>query len=310
MKTPAAFFLMLGLAALTAFGLWRLAPAGAGVRSTPARELVLAGHAATWGLGHALAEGTGFTVAPAWPAGLPWAEQAEFARGDAAGLGVAARAATAVLTLRTAARDDALASAARAANPRILELDASGAADGRSPVVRLPPGAPPAGAAFALSPAEAARLAERIAAQFGALRPADAPRVAENLRRLQERLFRLRAQAAAIVVAAAVPEVAAFSAGFDSWLDDLGVPVVVRGDPDEAVWPEGRDAALVAELRGAGVRASVHAWAPGPRMLKVLAEAGVRPVVLEPLTTMPSHAPDYFTALETNLARLANALVP
>jgi hypothetical protein len=312
MKTPSAFFAMLAVAALGAFAVLRVTEHGAPARPSPppapVETLVLAGHAATLALANELAVGTGFAVAAAWPAGLPWAEQAEHARTEREKFPALARRATAVVTLRTAARDDALFAAARAANPRVLELDASAAADQRTPAVRLRAGAEPVGAAFALSLANAAALAERIAADFTALRPVDAPAVAENLRRVRERLFRLRASHEAELAKVAVPEVVAFTPALDALCEEFGLQVVAVFAADEARWAGAERAALTTGLKRAGARVSVHAWPPGPAVRAALEEAGVRPVTLDPLGRAPADGGEYFSRMEANAAALITAL--
>jgi hypothetical protein len=312
MTTARAFVAMLALAALGATAAWRIAaqreqrpaaPRPGATLPAEARMTVLAGHALTLGLGAELAVGTGFEFAAAWPAGLGWAEQAEWARGAPAEWARRVGAATAVATVRTAARDEALYAAVRAVQPRIVELDAGAAEDRRAPAVRVRPGAEPTGTAWALSLENAGRAAARLAADLTALRPADAATVKENLRRVQERLFRLRARAEAALARAEAPEVIGFSAEAEALLEEAGVRIAARLAPEPGRWSE-------ADLRRAGARVSVHAYAPDPALAAALAAAGVRPVVLDLLSAAPGAAGDYFSAMEGNLDRLAHALAP
>lgn len=311
MKTPAAFVTMLALAAAGSVAVWTLmeqAPVAEARATVVAdqRVTVLAGHALTLGLGTELASGTDITVLPAWPAGTVWSEQADAAR-NRGEFSEVARAAQAVLTLRTAARDDALWAPAHAANPRCVELDASAAEDQRTPVVRLRAG-DNVGTAFALSPTSAARVAERIAAEFTAAQPAAGAAITENLRRVKERLFRLKAEGERQLAQAAVAEVAVFTPAFDALLEDLGVQGVVRVESEPTRWTEAERVKIVAELKRSGVKVSLHPFPPPTAVEAVLKEAGVKALVLDPLTRAPKVAGDYFQVQERNIAELAGAL--
>lgn len=311
MKTVAAFVTMLALAGAGSLAVWTSLEKALMAEKRTAivadqRITVLAGHALTLSLGSELARGTGITVRPAWEAGTGWDEQAEAARSPGK-FAEAARAAQAVLTLRTAARDDALWAAAHAANPRCVELDASAADDQRTPVVRLRAGVNE-GTAFALSLTSAARVAERIAAEFTAAQPVAAVVIAENLRRVKERLFRLRAEGERQLAEAAQTEVAVFSPAFDALLEDLGVQALVRVESEPARWTEAEHARILAELKRAGVKVSLHAFPPSAAVETMLKEAGVKALVLDPLTQAPAKEDAFFVGLEKNSAALAGAL--
>lgn len=311
MKTGAAFLAMLGLAAAGAVAVLRLAPpvpvAPPPAPAAAAAPTILAGHPVTFALTHALAQGTALTVGPAWPPGLPWSEQAEFARVPTAAWSDAIRTATAVVTLRHAARGDPLFAAVRGRVPRVVELDASVAADQITPVVRLRADVA-AGPAFALGPTNALSLADRIASDLSALFPPDAAALAENLRATKERLLRLKAKFDVAYARLAVPEAAVAGDAFDYLCEDFGVQVVVRLAPDAAGWSAVERERQIAQLQRAAVGVSVHAAPPGPELAAALRQAGVMPVVLDPLTRSVSDPEAYFRALEENLAALEAAL--
>jgi len=267
---------------------------------------VLAGHPVTLALTHALVQGTPHRVAAAWPVGLAWAELGEFARAPAPGWVASMRSVSAVVTLRHAARGDPLYAAARAHAPRVVEIDASVDADRATPVVRLRP--EDTGPGFALGPANAMRLAERIASDLSALHPAEAPRFAATLRALKERLLRLKAAHDAAFAGVAAPEVAAATEAFDALCAEFGVQVVARLASDAAGWSAAERERQLAALRGAGVRVSVHAAPPGPELAAVLRDAGVEPVVLDPLTRSVDDPEAAFRVLESNLVALRTAL--
>jgi ABC-type Zn uptake system ZnuABC Zn-binding protein ZnuA len=313
MKTPAAFVVMLAIAAVGALAVVRLTRAP-GTEVTPratsvASTFVLAGHPATLALAHALAERTALQVSAAWPVGLPWAEQVEFVRGATVEWQAAARRASAVVTLRHAARGDALFAAVRALNPRVVEIDASVATDQQTPSVRLRAGGA-GGPGFALSPTNAIRLAERIAADLSALQPGDATVIAENLRATKERLLRLKAKYETEFARVAAPEVVGFSDEFDDLGEDFGLQIVGRFEKDFAVWTPDERRTAVERLQRTGARVSVHAFPPGRELAELLARAKVVPVVLDPLSRAVAEPDVYWRNLEANLSALKAALGP
>jgi hypothetical protein len=317
MKLAATFLLMLVLAGATTLAVFRAAskaplPVTDASHKTPANAApalrVLAGHALTLGLGDELARGTSLQVAPVWPAGTPWTEQAEWARSEPAKLGAAVRGATAAMTLRTAARDDALWAAVHHANIRCVELDVTAAPDQRTAVVALRADAEPLGPAFALSPSAAMRVAERIAAEFTALAPGDRPQIGSNLQRVKERLFRLRADVERRLAMAPALEVVVFAHGFGALLEDLGVQALATVETEPARWSEAERARIAERLSGLSAKVSIHARVPEPALAGLLADLGWRTVVLDPLTRAPSDAAEYFRFLEGNVSALGEAL--
>ena len=313
MKAPAACLVMLAIAAFGAMAVVRLGRAPrmeVSPRAAPEASLVvLAGHPATFALAHALADRTAWQVSAAWPEGLPWAEQGEFARQAAVEWQAAARRASAVITLRHAARNDALFAAVRALNPRVVEIDASIATDQQSPSVRLRAGGA-GGPGFALSPTNAIRLAERIAADLSALQPGDATVIAENLRATKERLLRLKAKYETEFARVAAPEVVGFSDEFDDLGEDFGLQIVGRFEKDFAVWTPDERRTAVERLQRTGARVSVHAFPPGRELAELLARAKVVPVVLDPLSRAVAEPDVYWRNLEANLSALKAALGP
>lgn len=313
MKTPAAFLVMLAIAAVGAIAVVWLTRAP-GTEVTPratsvASTFVLAGHPATLALTHALADRTALQVSAAWPVGLPWAEQAEFVRQATGEWQEAARRASAVVTLRHAARGDALYAAVRALNPRVVEIDASVATDQQTPTVRLRADGT-GGAGFALSPTNAIRLAERIAADLSALQPSDAAVIGENLRATKERLLRLKARFETDFARVAAPEVVAFTSEFDDLGEDFGLQIVGRIDKDFALWSPDERSTAVERLQRTGARVSVHAFPPGRELAELLAQAKVVPVVLDPLSRSVTEPDVYWQNLETNLLALKAAFGP
>lgn len=313
MKTPAAFLVMLAIAAVGAIAVVWLTHAP-GTEVTPratsvASTFVLAGHPATLALTHALVDRTALQVSAAWPAGLPWAEQAEFVRQATVEWQEAARRASAVVTLRHAARGDALFAAVRALNPRVVEIDASVATDQQTPSVPLrADGA--GGPGFALSPTNAIRLAERIAADLSALQPSDAAVIGENLRATKERLLRLKAKYETEFARVAAPEVVAFTSEFDDLSEDFGLQIVGRIEKDFALWAPDERRTAVERLQRTSARVSLHAFPPGRELAELLAQAMVVPVVLDPLSRAVAEPEVYWRNMEANLLALKAAFGP
>jgi len=248
-------------------------------------------------------------VSSAWPAGTPWAEQAEVARHSSRAWQTEARRAFAVVTLRHAARGDALFPVVRALNPQVVEIDASVAADQQTPSVRLraenvmTP-------SFVLSPTNAIRLAERIAADFTALQPGDAAVIAQNLRATKERWLRLKAKFEKAFALVAAPEVVVFSGEFDYLCEDFGVQIVERFETDFARWSTEERTTNIQRLQRSGVRVSLHAFPPNAELAALLAQAKVKPIVLDPLSRAETESEAFFKKLEFNLTTLSATLGP
>lgn len=313
MKAPAAFLLMLAIAAIGAVAVVRLTRAP-GTEVAPRAEsmapvVVLVGHPATFALTHALAGRTALRVSAAWPVGLPWAEQSEFARQAPTEWQAASRRASAVITLRRAARNDPLFAAVRALNPQVVEIDASVAADQQTPSVRLRADGD-GGPGFALSPTNAIRLAERIAADLSALQPGDAAVIAENLRATKARLLRLKAKYETEFARVPAPEVVVFTGEFDDLSEDFGVQIVARIEKDFALWTPDERRTAVERFQRTGARVSVHAFPPGRELADLLAEAKVAPVVLDPLSRAVAEPDVYWRNLEANLLALKTTFGP
>ena len=250
--------------------------------ASPERPLILTGHASTYCLAKALSEGTSLEVAWAWPKGTVWSDQTHVA--------VSARAAqaTAVITLRCAAPEDALFAAVRALQLAVIEIDATVAPDRRTPVVRVP--ADGARAAVPVAPLtleNTTRMAEVIARDLARLHPRDAPRIGENARRVKERLFRLRAETEAKLAEVAALEVVLTAPEFAGLAEELGLSVRPADDPE---------AIVALANRAPPVERPTH-----------LTGAKRQVVVLETFAGEPADPEHFFKAMEKNLAAIVSA---
>ncbi len=289
MRTATFFMLSMMLAAGATWILLRTdlpMPEEAAVDSAPSAESrlrVLAGHRSTFSLGTALAEGTAIDVDWAWPEGANWSDQWELA------LSAHAQQASAVISLRGAASGDALYAAARAIDISIVEIDATMAEDLRTLALRVPEGSDSSFAPAApLSLGNAIKMAEIIARDFGRLDAPSLPIIETNLRRVKERLFRIRTEAEIGLSATERTDVILLAPVFAAFVRDLGLPTREVGDLE--------------------ARVALAAFAPPPWEAAAFEQSGVRVVLLDSMGTAPASSDDYFAALEGNVTELVRAL--
>lgn len=231
---------------------------------------LLTAHPATEALARRLAEGTGIEVRAVQPEKLPASRLHSFLSGRGReAIEAAAGEADAVLTLGGIWPGDPLYPAARRANIRIVEIDATRPLDQRLPgIALLPPASdealyaelglepmPPAGEETApwLSPTRLGEMAEITAADLARLEPQDAGRIAENLRGLKHDLLQAKARADATLAARDSLEAVALSPQFGYLAADLGLDLRARiiAAPDE--WTPERSARLAEWLAAQGI---------------------------------------------------------
>ena len=276
MKTGLLFIVALALAALTATLVLRTAPPSPpAAGKPPERLLVLTGHVSTFSLASSLAEGTAIEVAWAWPRDIVWEDQPEATPTPPA------REAAAVVTLRAAAPSDPLLAAVRQVNFRVVEIDATTGPDLRTPVVKLTGATDTTspGPAFPLVPSNGMRMAEVLARELARLDPPHRTRITENLGAVKDRLFRLQLRTGQQLARAIDVEVRLQTPIFHSLAEDLGLMVRPADDSNVRV---------ILSVGSANQDRS-------------------RPA-LDVLTGAPETPEHYFKALETNLAKIADAL--
>ncbi|MFT4013711.1 MAG: zinc ABC transporter substrate-binding protein [Paracoccus sp. (in: a-proteobacteria)] len=258
-------------------------------------ETLLTAHPATDALARRLAEGTGIEVTAVQPENLPPSRLHSFLAGRGRDKAeAAARDADAVLTLGGIWPEDPLYPAARRANIRIVEIDATRPLDQRLPGIALLPPAddaalyallglqpmPPSGEETApwLSPTRLGEMAEITAADLARLSPGDGARIAENLRGLKQDLLQAKARADAGLAAQENPEAVALSPQFGYLAADLGLDLRARiiAAPDE--WTPERAGKLAAWLAGQGIGTVLTARDLPPALAQAL--AGLRVVRL------------------------------
>lgn len=234
------------------------------------------------------------------------------------------RAATALVTLRRlhlAASFDQLYPAGRRHNIYLVELDPLQTwTPGASAMRFLPnprdgrrhPGAAPPGDGWNphvwLSLSHAARMGESLAGDFAALDPGQADRYRGNAASLARRLLGLRDRTLARLAPLEAPELVSLTEGFPYLTADLDLPVL-----DYVLAPA--DATEVEQrVRAAGVRVVLAEQPPAADVLRAVARAGARLVVLDTIergTAGRAGGLDprgYELAMRRNLDRLYRAL--
>lgn len=260
-------------------------------------ETLLTAHPATHALALRLTDGTGIEVVAVQPDKLPASRLHSYLAGRGrVQVETAARDADAVLTLGGIWPEDPLYPAARRANLRIVEIDATRPLDQRLPGIALLPLSddaalyallglepmPPAGEETApwLSPTRLGEMAEIAAADLARLAPQDAARIGENLRGLKHDLLQAKARADAALAAADNLDAIALSPQFGYLAADLGLDLRARiiAAPDE--WTPERAAKLAEWLAAEGIGTVLTARDLPPPLAEAL--AGLRVVRLQP----------------------------
>ena len=304
-------------------GAWAFWSAGAAAESD--ERLVLTSLPVTYSIASALAEGTSIAVENVPEGGRPMNAlvnlltqrperyEALFARADA------------VVTIGKLWLDDPLYTAARGANIRIVEIDAtkpwSATLEGVS-VVSQPAEQGPWAATGAprepsvyywLSPANAARSADIIARDLMRLAPDDAARIEQNLNTVRGGLVELKreyelkfAELDDVTVFALAPE-------FVYLLADMGLFVDGAFFKQDIDWTDGDLESVEAYLRTHAIPVAVHKWEPDPRIADAVRAGGAELVVLDPIEIGLQEdgrlmADSYQRLLRQNLEALHSAL--
>lgn len=257
----------------------------------PPAQRVLTSLQATYSITAALAAGTAIEVANVPPQGAAMDSQAHvLSRADPALF----RDAAAVVGIGRLWREDPLYPAARAHNLRIVNIDAAvpwGAGATGVAIIRRPvsdvPWAEPAVAEPApsrhvwLSPTNAVRMAELVAADLARLSPADAQAIAANLAAFAAAMRRLKAEYGAHSAALADPRVLSLADEFAYLFSDLGVFADGWFIRQDVHWTAADRDALGRHLREHGIRVVTHKWQPDASIAAAIAAAGARLAVLD-----------------------------
>ncbi len=233
--------------------------------------------------------------------------------------------ADAVVTIGKLWRDDPLFTAARMANVRVIDIDATkpwsttleGISVAMGPEERAPWSEPVASERvpslyFWLSPANGVRMAEIIAADLMRLSPPDEQTIEANLTGLREELLDLKLDYE--LALAELPDVTLFALApeFVYLTTDMGLYVDGYFLKQDIDWTAADLEGLTAYLQESAIRVVVHKWEPDDRIQAAVAEAGAQLVVLDPIDAGivedgRLHEDSYLTLMRENLAALHGA---
>jgi ABC-type Zn uptake system ZnuABC Zn-binding protein ZnuA len=253
--------------------------------------------------------------------------QANYFESKAEKLAETFKAATAVVTIGKLWREDPLFTAARSANIRIVEIDAtkpwSSTLEGvsvamrpqqDSPWVETAKEEPTPSIFFWLSITNSIRSADIIARDLIRLTPDMATKIELNLNNLRSRLLGLQRQGELALLNA--PDVSVFSLAPEIvyLTSDLGLFVDGSFYKQDIEWTEADIAALGKHLKDNDIGVVLHKWEPAEPILNALKAANVNLVVIETLDAGivkkgSMLADSYFTMMATNLENLRAAFV-
>jgi ABC-type Zn uptake system ZnuABC Zn-binding protein ZnuA len=260
-----------------------------------AAPLVLTGTQATYSLTVALTAGTPVRVENVPADGRQLGALKDYIERRAAALAPTFAAATAVVTLTNALPGDPLYRFARAANIRIVDVEAAvpwavdepGVALADTPASNVEWGSDtdPAGAAVApylwLSVSNAIRMADIIAGDLEALFPDSAAAIEANLETLKRSLLGLRGEYQRRLIESGADVVFALTSDFVYLTNDMGLYVDGYFIKQDVRWTEADLAALTQHLRDRAIAIVLHKWQPSEAIQAAVRAAGAELVVLD-----------------------------
>lgn len=233
--------------------------------------------------------------------------------------------ADAVVTIGKLWRDDPLFTAARMANVRVVDIDAtkpwSTTLEGISVAMQPEERAPWSDAVaserapslyFWLSPANGVRMAEIIAADLMRLSPADRQTIEANLASLRQELLDLKLEYE--LALAELPDVTLFALApeFVYLTTDMGLYVDGYFLKQDIDWTQDDLDELTRYLRANAIRVVAHKWEPDEKIRMAIADGGAQLVVLDPIDAGivedgRLREDSYMTLMRENLAALHSA---
>jgi len=268
----------------------------AGAAAEDDELLVLTALPVTYSITSALAEGTSIEVRNVPEDGRPMNALVNLLTQRPERYAAVLARADAVVTIGKLWLDDPLYTAARNANIRVVEIDAtkpwSTTLEGVSVISRPAQQGPWAATGagrrepsvyYWLSPSNAARSADIIARDLMQLAPDDAARIEENLRKLRGELVELKREYE--VKFAALDDVTVFTLApeFVYLLSDMGLYVDGAFFKQDVDWTDGDLEAVSTYLRTQAIRVAIHKWEPEARIVDAVRAGGAELVVLDPI---------------------------
>jgi len=267
----------------------------------------------------ALAEGTDITVINLPERQIAMTSLGRALERDAKKLAPLFARADAVVSLRSVWPEDPLYPRARAANIRVVEIDAAnpvGASVGGVSLLPAPrsvapwrdggQGAGPEGPSpyVWMSLSNLQRMAEIIAADLDRLAPDAQGRIDANLEAFKSRIRELRAQADARLLESTAAEVFVLSDQLDYLIADLGLFASGHFTEQGAFWQPEDHIGFQAMLAGPDAPVVLHHWEPDPEVAADIDRAGARLAVLDSLSMaggdqIPPLTEDLAAMLET-----------
>lgn len=287
---------------------------------------VLTSLQATYSIAAALAEGTSLRLLTVPPEATVMESQAfALSRLPEAIF----REAEAVVTLSKLWREDPLFPLARSRNVRIVNIDATFSLSGvgpavsviRRPVTDVPwepaiEGDPGLSRYIWLSPTNATRMAELIAADFSRLVPADEQRIGANLAAFTQSMRELKADYGGRFARLADARVFSLAEEFVYLYSELGVFVDGWFIKQDINWTQADYDALTAYLKDHELHVVVHRWQPDAKVTAAIAAAGAKIAILDVGDIGPSakggalSQRGYQELMKTNMETLLEALSP
>jgi ABC-type Zn uptake system ZnuABC Zn-binding protein ZnuA len=281
-----------GFAAWAAFAAGAL---GAHAQEQAGGVTVLTALPVTYSLASTLAAGTRITVRNVPDNGRRMGAQQNYFAVQAPKLAEQFAGADAVVTIGKLWQDDPLFVAARSANIRIVDIDAtkpwSDTLEGVS--VAFEPqddapwsehetrGAPAPSVYFWLSPSNGARAAEIVGQDLMRLAPQDAPKIAENLAAYRRELLDLKRDYEAKLAALPDVTVYALGPGLVYLLADMSIFVDGYFLKQDINWTEDDLANFSRYLKEREIKVVVHQWEPSEAIKSAIRGAGATLAVLD-----------------------------
>ena len=290
---------------------------------------IVTGAQATYSIASALTEGTPIEVVNIPDDGREFAVLRSYIERRKERFAETFASATAVISVTNALPADPIYRYARAANVRIVNIDAAIPWTYDTPGVALIDSpktsvswsqsegdretAPSTSPYFWLSISNAIRMADIVASDLIAIFPAYADSLAANLDELKVALLSLRNHYQDLLIAAPDDTVFALTGDFVYLTNDLGLFVdgyFIRQDID---WSETELAALTNHLMERGINVVIHKWMPADAIQASIQAAGAELVVLETgdqgrLSDDVLAADGLQSILEANLEKITGSL--
>ena len=289
--------------------------------------VVLTALPVTYSVASALTKDTEIVVRNVPEGGRRMNTQPSFFGSQTARLAEEFAGADAVITIGKLWKEDPLFVAARAANIRIVDVDAtkpwSETLEGVSIVLAPASDAPwsersdnePRAPSlyFWLSPSNGARIADIVAQDLMRLAPSDASRIEANLAAYRRALLDLKREYEVKLAALADVTVYALASELVYLTTDMGIYVDGYFLKQDIHWTDDDARNLTAYLRDNGIRVVLHQWEPAEAIRAAIDAGGARLVVLDTgdagIVEDGRLAPDgYSRLLRANLEALYQAL--